>query len=81
MRTTAERVQVAISEQLGMNREEATPEKKLVADLGCDSLDLIEIVMAMEDEFDIDIYDQGEEVQRIVTVQDVIDYITPRVKQ
>ncbi|MDD5225069.1 MAG: acyl carrier protein [bacterium] len=62
-----------ISEQLGMGVEEIQPEARFMEDLGADSLDLVELVMAMEDEFDISIPD--DKVEGIKTVQDTVNYI------
>ena len=56
-----------------LNKDDITPEKKLVEDLGADSLDTVELVMAMEEEFDIEIPD--ETAEKITKVQDAIDYI------
>lgn len=56
-----------------MDLEEVVPEATFVDDLGADSLDLVELIMSMEEEFDIDISD--EEAEKLVKVQDAIDYI------
>lgn len=68
------RVLKVIAEQFGIPEAEITPEKKIVADLGADSLDAIEIAMAIEDEFNIEIND--EEIEKCVTVQDVYDLVS-----
>ena len=60
-----------IARILGMQQHEVTPESLVVADLGADSLDMVEVVMAVEDEFEIEIYDA--EMERLSTVQDWID--------
>lgn len=68
-----DRVRKTIAEQLGVGEDQVTPEKNLTADLGADSLDRVELVMAVEDEFGIEITDEdGEKVQ---TVQDAFDLV------
>jgi acyl carrier protein len=62
-----------ISEKLDVDISEVIPKASLVDDLGADSLDLVELVMTMEEEFDIEISD--EEAEKLVTVQNAIDYI------
>ncbi len=69
----AEEVKKIIVEQLGVDEEEVKPEAKFIEDLGADSLDTVELVMAMEEKFGIDIPDS--DAQKIVTVQDAIDYV------
>ncbi len=68
-----ERLTKIIVEQLGVEEEIVKPEATFVEDLSADSLDIVELVMGIEDEFEIEIPDQAAE--NIVTVQDVIDYI------
>ena len=68
-----EKIINTITEELLIKPEDITPETSLIDDLGADSLDLIEIVMKLEDLYDIQIED--DELEKIVTVQDVIDYI------
>lgn len=68
-----ERVKKIIVEQLGVKEDEVKPEASFVEDLGADSLDTVELVMALEEEFDIEIPD--EEVEKITTVQSAIDYV------
>lgn len=73
MSNTAERVKKIISEQLSVDLDKITPDAKFVDDLGADSLDTVELVMALEEEFEIDIPD--EEAEKIVTFNDVLSYI------
>ncbi len=67
------KVKKMVASQLGKSEEEITLESAFIEDLGADSLDLVELVMAMEDEFGLEISD--EDAERIVTVQDVINHI------
>jgi len=67
------RVKEIICEQLGVGEEEVTPEASFIEDLGADSLDLVELVMALEEEYDMEISD--EDAEKIRTVRDVIGYI------
>ena len=62
-----------IVEQLSVDKEKVVPGASFVDDLGADSLDLVELIMAMEEEFDVEIPD--EEAEKITTVQDAIDYV------
>jgi acyl carrier protein len=71
-----ERVKQIIVEQLGVNESEVTPEAKFVDDLGADSLDLVELVMALEEEYNTEISD--EDAEKIQTVGDAIKYIQSR---
>jgi len=73
---TISRVRALISESLGVSDEEITPSASFIEDLGADSLDIVELVMAIEKEFDIEISD--DDAERIATVQDAIDYINER---
>jgi acyl carrier protein len=73
------RVKEIIVEQLGVNENEVTPEAKFVDDLGADSLDLVELVMALEEEYNIEISD--EDAEKILTVGDAIEYIKSHVAQ
>lgn len=68
-----DRVKKIIVEQLGVKEDEVKPEASFVEDLGADSLDTVELVMALEEEFDIEIPD--EEAEKITTVQSAIDYV------
>ncbi|NLJ80603.1 MAG: acyl carrier protein [Firmicutes bacterium] len=68
-----DRVKTIIVDQLGINRREVTPESLFVEDLGADSLDVVELIMAFEEEFDLSITD--EEAEKIATVKDAVEYI------
>lgn len=68
-----ERVRSIISDQLGVSEEEIKPESKFIEDLGADSLDIVELIMAMEEEFETEIPD--EEAEKIRTVNDVITFL------
>ncbi|MDP2859395.1 MAG: acyl carrier protein [Bacillota bacterium] len=68
-----EKVKEIIVEQLGVNAAEVVPEASFIDDLGADSLDIVELIMALEDVFEIEIPD--EDAEKITTVQDAIDYI------
>jgi acyl carrier protein len=69
----AERVKSIIVEQLGVSMEEVTPKASFIEDLGADSLDIVELIMALEEEYDMEIPD--EDAEKIQTVNDVISYI------
>ena len=73
MSNIEERVKKIIVEQLGVKEEEVKAEASFVDDLGADSLDTVELVMALEEEFDTEIPD--EEAEKITTVQSSVDYI------
>ncbi len=68
-----ERVKKIIAEKLSVDMEEVVPEAAFVDDLGADSLDLVELIMSMEEEFDTEISD--EDAEQLTTVKDAIDYI------
>ncbi|AWI03965.1 acyl carrier protein [Clostridium drakei] len=68
-----EKIQNLISEQLGISSEEVTMEASFIDDLGADSLDVVELIMALETEFDLEIPD--EDAEKITTVGDVVEYI------
>ena len=72
----ADKVKSIIVEQLGVDEEEVTPDASFVDDLGADSLDTVELVMALEEEFEIEIPD--EDAEKITTVQQAINYINER---
>ena len=67
------KVKEIICEQLGVSEDEVTPDASFIEDLGADSLDIVELVMALEEEYDMQITD--EEAEKIRTVQDVVNYI------
>ena len=74
MSSIAEQVKSIVAEQLGVKEEEVTNDASFVEDLGADSLDTVELVMALEEEFECEIPD--EEAEKITTVQQAIDYVT-----
>lgn len=78
-RTIEERVKEIVIEQLGVEEKEVNNDAAFVDDLGADSLDTVELVMALEEEFGTEIPD--EEAEKISTVQQAIDYINTRSKQ
>jgi acyl carrier protein len=71
------KVQSIVAEQLGVDASEVTPQASFANDLGADSLDTVELVMALEEEFDIEIPDEAAE--EIATVQSAVDYINNKV--
>lgn len=73
------RVRKIIIDQLGVKEEQVTNEASFVEDLGADSLDTVELVMALEDEFECEIPD--EEAEKIRTVQQAIEYVTTHLKK
>ncbi len=78
MSSVDERVMKIVVEQLGVNESEVTKDSSFVDDLGADSLDTVELVMALEEEFDCEIPD--EEAEKITTVKQAIDYINAHLK-
>jgi len=72
-----DRVKKIIAEQLGVDEDEVVPEASFVEDLGADSLDTVELVMAFEEEFDIEIPD--EDAEKILTVGKAMEYIKEKV--
>ena len=72
-----ERVRKIVVEQLGVKEEEVTSESSFVDDLGADSLDTVELVMALEEEFDTEIPD--EEAEKITTVKQAVDFINKQI--
>lgn len=75
--TVEERVKKIVVEQLGVKEEEVSNESSFVDDLGADSLDTVELVMALEEEFECEIPD--EEAEKITTVQQAVDYVNSHV--
>jgi len=73
MSSIEERVKKIVVDQLGLKEEEVTAEASFVDDLGADSLDTVELVMALEEEFEMEIPD--EDAEKITTVQQAVDYI------
>lgn len=71
--TIEERVKKIVAEQLGVKEEEITPDASFVDDLGADSLDTVELVMALEEEFETEIPD--EHAEKIETIKDAVNYI------
>lgn len=76
MSSVEDQVRAIIAEQLGVKADEIKNDASFVDDLGADSLDTVELVMALEEEFETEIPD--EEAEKITTVQQAIDYITTR---
>ena len=79
MESIEQRVKKIVAEQLGVNEAEIKNESSFLDDLGADSLDMVELVMALEDEFETEIPDA--EAEKITTVQQAVDYITSHSKQ
>ena len=74
--TTYERLKKIIVEQLGVDEEEVTPQASFVEDLNADSLDLVELIMSLEEEFGMEISD--EDAEKIQKVSDAVEYIEER---
>ena len=79
MSSIEEQVKSIVAEQLGVKEEEVTPAASFVDDLGADSLDTVELVMALEEEFETEIPD--DDAEKITTVQQAIDFIKARADQ
>ena len=79
MSSVEERVKKIVAEQLGVKEEEVTSDASFVDDLGADSLDTVELVMALEEEFETEIPD--EEAEKITTVQQAIAYVSAHSKK
>jgi acyl carrier protein len=75
---TFDRVKKVVVDQLDVNEDEVTPTASFVDDLGADSLDQVELIMAFEEEFDIEIPD--EDAEKITTVGDAVNYIEEKTK-
>ena len=73
------RVKKIVVEQLGVKEDEVTSEASFVDDLGADSLDTVELVMALEEEFEVEIPD--EDAEKIVTIKDAINYVVNRMEK
>ncbi|MEB3884928.1 acyl carrier protein [Lyngbya sp. CCY1209] len=74
---TLEKVKKIVSDQLEVDANQVTPDARFADDLNADSLDVVELVMALEDEFDIEIPD--EQAEKILTVEDAVNYIDSQV--
>lgn len=73
MSAVFDRLQAIVAEQLGVETEKITPDAEFIQDLNADSLDMVELVMSLEEEFGVEISD--EEVEKIVKVSDAVEYI------
>lgn len=73
-----EKVRDIIVEQLGVAPDEVVPEASFIDDLGADSLDIVELVMALEEEFDLEISD--DDAEKIQTIQDVVSYVKRKIE-
>ena len=78
-KSVEEKVKEIIVEQLGVEEDEVTPNAKFIEDLGADSLDTVELVMALEEEFETEIPD--EDAEKITTVQQAVDYVSAHLKK
>jgi acyl carrier protein len=76
--STFDRVKKVVVEQLDVAEDEVTPQASFVDDLGADSLDVVELVMGLEEEFDVEIPD--EDAEKITTVQEAVNYIDEKAK-
>jgi acyl carrier protein len=74
--TIEEKIHAIVAEKLGVDKSEVTPDAVFIDDLGADSLDLVELIMAMEEEFGFEIAD--EEAEKLRTVGDVINFVKAR---
>ncbi|HYI16893.1 MAG TPA: acyl carrier protein [Thermomicrobiales bacterium] len=73
MSAVFDRLQAIVAEQLGVETEKITPDAEFIQDLNADSLDMVELVMSLEEEFGVEISD--EEVEKIIKVSDAVEYI------
>ena len=71
------KIRIVISELLGVDESKVIPQANFVEDLGADSLDQVELIMAFEDEFDIEIHE--EDAEKMLTVKDALDYIQAKI--
>ncbi len=81
MASILERVQTVVADRLGVDVADVVPEAKLAEDLEADSLDLVELIMALEEEFTTDdtpVEISDEDAEKILSVQDIIDYVTAK---
>ena len=78
MSAVYDRLQAIVAEQLGVETEKITPDAEFIQDLNADSLDMVELVMSLEEEFGVEISD--EEVEKIIKVSDAVEYIDKRAK-
>ena len=69
-----EKIRTLLSEQLDIEEDEITMKSKLSEDLGADSLDVVDLIMAIEDEFEVEVLD--EDIEKVVTVGDIVNYIS-----
>lgn len=79
MSSIEERVKIIVAEQLGLDKDSISNDASFVDDLGADSLDTVELVMAFEEDFNTEIPD--EDAEKITTIQQAIDYIREHVKE
>lgn len=76
--STLDRIKKVVVDQLDVNEEEVTPSASFVDDLGADSLDVVELIMGLEEEFDIEIPD--EDAEKITTIADAVSYVEEKTK-
>ena len=69
-----EKIRALLSEQLDIEEDDITMESKLAEDLGADSLDVVDLIMAIEDEFEVEVLD--EDIEKVVTVGDIVNYVS-----
>lgn len=79
MNDTFERIKKIIAEQLDVEENKITSDASFTNDLGADSLDTVELIMSLEDQFDIEIPD--EDAQKIITVKDAVEYINDKISK
>lgn len=76
---TFEKIKAIIADKLNVDENEINMESSFIEDLGADSLDIVELIMALEDEFDLEMAD--EDAEKIVIVKDVVDYIKEHIEE